>query len=129
MRWNPLVSPKHVKDDLDASLEAGVHSQFRGGVDPAPVAAIAGEPFVVFCQLESYKAKSPSPNGHDLLSLNKIVALMREAKSMPDLCWWIVSVPSYFVWRTAADTACANRPGGSSTSGHVIISAAHSNIM
>ena len=65
------------------------------------------------------------PNGHDLLRLNK---LMREAKSMPDLCWWIVSVPSSFVWLTAADAAWANRPDGSSTSDHVIM-APHPNIL
>ena len=53
---------------------------------------------------------------------------MREAKSMPDLCWWIVSVPSSFVWLTAADAAWANRPDGSSTSGHMIM-AAHPNIL
>ena len=45
------------------------------------------------------------------LNLNKF---MREAKSMPDLCWWIVSVPSSFVWLTAADAAWANRLGASS---------------
>ena len=53
---------------------------------------------------------------------------MREAKSMPDLFWWIVSVPSSFVWLTAADAAWANRPDGSSTSGHVIM-AAHPHIL
>ena len=47
---------------------------------------------------------------------------------MPDLCWWIVSVPSSFVWLTAADAAWTNRPDGSSTSGHVIM-AAHPNIL
>ena len=43
-------------------------------------------------------------------------------------CWWIVSVPSSSVWLTAADAAWANRPDGSSTSGHVIM-AAHPNIL
>ena len=47
---------------------------------------------------------------------------------MPDLSWWIVSVPSSFVWLTAADAAWANPPEGSSTSGDVIISA-QSNIL
>ena len=60
------------------------------------------------------------PGGHDLLSLNK---LMREAKSMPDLCWLIVSVPSSFVWLRAADAAWPNRPDGSSTCGRVIMAA------
>ena len=46
---------------------------------------------------------------------------MREANSMSDLCWWIVSVPSSLVWLTAADAAWANRPDGSSTSGNVIL--------
>ena len=53
---------------------------------------------------------------------------MCEAKSMPDLCRWIVSVPSSFVWLTAADAAWASRPDGLSTSGHVIM-AAHPNIL
>ena len=101
----PVAVPEHVEDDLRAPLEANVHSQFRGGVG----------------QLQWLQ----SLNGHDLLSLNK---LMREAKSMPDLCWWIVSVPSSFVWLTAADAAWANRPHGSSTSGHVIM-AVHSNTL
>ena len=62
------------------------------------------------------QSKSATHNGRDLLGLNK---LMREAKSMPGLCWWIPSVPSP-VWLTAADAAWANRPDGSSTGGHVI---------
>ena len=54
---------------------------------------------------------------------------MREAKSMLDLCWWIVSVPSSFVWLTAADAAWENhRPDGLSTSGDVIM-AAHPNVL
>ena len=53
---------------------------------------------------EILQSRSATPNGHDLLSLNKV---MREAKSMPDLCWWIVSVPSSFVWLAAADAAWA----------------------
>ena len=70
--------------------------------------------------LESCTANQLPPNGHDLLSLNK---LMRESQSMPDLCWWIVSVPSSFVSR-----CLVNRPDGSSASGHVIM-AAHPNIL
>ena len=83
---------------------------------------LQGNPLLSFAILQS---RSATPNGHDLLSLNK---LMREAKSMPDLCWWIVSVPSSFVWLTAADAAWANRCDGSSTRGHVIM-AAHPNIL
>ena len=71
------------------------------------------------------QGRSATPNGHDLLSLTKS---MREAKSMPDICWWIVSVTSSFVWLTAADATWANRPDGPSTSGHVIM-AAHTNIL
>ena len=66
------------------------------------------------------QSRSATRNGHDLLSLNK---LMREAKSMPDLYWWIVSVLSSFVWLTTADGTWTNRPDGSSTSGHVITAA------
>ena len=69
------------------------------------------------------QSRSATPNGHDLSSLNK---LMREAKSMQVLCRWIAPVPSSCVWLTAADAASANRPDGSSTSGHVIM-AAHPN--
>ena len=60
--------------------------------------------------LESCRPGLRLTNCHDLLGLNK---LMREAKSTPDLCWWIVSLPSSFVWLTAADAAWANRPDGS----------------
>ena len=53
---------------------------------------------------------------------------MREAKSMPDVFWWIVSVPSSCVWLTATEAAWAHRPDGSTTSGHAIM-AAHPNIL
>ena len=120
----PVAVPKHVKDDLDAPLETSVHSQFRGGVGQLQWLQLQGNPLLSFAT-GILQSRSATPNGHDLLSLNK---LMREAKSMPDLCWWIVSVPSSFVWLTAADAAWANRPDGSSTSGHVIM-AAHPNIL
>ena len=120
----PVAVPKHVKDDLDAPLEANVHSQFRGGVGQLQWLQLQGNPLLSFAT-GILQSRSATPNGHDLLSLNK---LMREAKYMPDLCWWIVSVPSPFVWLTAADAAWANRPDGSSTRGHVIM-AAHPNIL
>ena len=118
----PVSDPKHLKDDLDAPLEANVHSQFRAGVGQLQWLQMQGNPLLSFAT-GILQSRSATPNGHDLLSLNK---LMRDAKSMPDLCWWIVSVPSSFVWLTAADAAWANRPDGSSTSGHVIM-AAHPN--
>ena len=81
------------------TLEANVHSQFRGDVGQLQWLQLQRKSTLSFATgiLQSMFA---TPNGHDLLSLNK---LMREAKSMPDLCWWIVSVPSSFV--TAADAA------------------------
>ena len=82
-RMEPVDAPKHVKDDLDAPLEANVHSQFRSGVGAMPNR----------CQISA----------------------------------GFVSMPSSFVWLTAADAAWANRPDGSSTSVHVIM-AAHPNI-
>ena len=118
----PVAVPKHVKDDFDAPLEANVHFQFRGGV--GQLQWLQGNPLVSFAT-GVLQSRSATHNGHDLLSLNK---LMREAKSMPDLCWWIVSGPSSFVWLTPADAAWANRPDGSSTSGHAI-KAAHPNIL
>ena len=80
----PVSVPKHVKDDLDAPLEANVHTQFRAGV-----VEMQGNPLQSFAT----GIRSATLDGHDLLSLNK---LMRQAQSMPDLCWWIVSVPSPF---------------------------------
>ena len=120
----PVAVPKHFKDDLDAPMEAGVHSQFRGGVGQLQWLQSQGSPLLSFAT-GILQSKSATPKGHDLLTLNK---LMREAKSMPDLCWWTVSVSPSFVWLTAADAAWANRPGGPSTSGHVIM-AAHPNIL
>ena len=120
----PVVLPKHVNDDLDAPLEANVHSQFRGGVGQLQWLHLQGNPLLSFAT-GSLHSKSATPNGHDLLSFNK---LMREAKPTPDLCWRVGSVPSSFVWLTTADAAWANRPDGSSTSGHVIM-AAHPNIL
>ena len=96
----------------------------RGGVGQLQWLQLQGNPLLSFENV-ILQSRSATPNGYDLLSLNK---LMREAKSMPDLCWWIVSVPSSFVWLTAADAAWANRPDGSSTSGHVIM-AAHPNFL
>ena len=101
-----------------------VHTQFRGGVGRLQWLQLQGNPLLTFAT-GILQSRSATPNGHDLLSLNK---LMREAKSMPDICWWIVSVPSSFVWLTAADPAWTNRPDGSSASGHVIMTA-HPNIL
>ena len=72
----PVADPKHVKDDLDAPLEANVHSQFRGGVGQLQWLQLQGNPLLLFATgiLQSISA---TPNGHDLLSLNK---LLREAK-------------------------------------------------
>ena len=120
----PIVVLKNAKDDLDAPLEANGHS-ISWRCRSASVAAIARKSFVVICHWNPAKQMRTTPNDHDFLSLTK---LMREAKSMPDLCWCFVSVPSSFVWLTAADAAWANRPDGSSTSGHVIM-AAHPNIL
>ena len=86
--------------------------------------AVARTSTLVVCHWNLAKQVCDSQRSRSL-EFNK---LMREAKSMPDLCWWIVSVPSSFVWLTAADAAWANRPDGSSTSGHVIM-AAHPNIL
>ena len=121
----PVAFPKRVKDDLDAPLEANVHSQFRGGVGQLQWLQLKGNPLQSFATGILQSRSATTTNGHDLLSLNK---LMREAKSMTDLCWWIVSVPSSFVWLTAADAAWAYRPDESSTSSHVIM-AAHPNIL
>ena len=85
----PVAVPKHVKDDLDAPLEANVHSQFRGGVGQLQWLQLQGNPLLSFAT-GILQSRSATPNGHVLLSLNK---LMREAKSMTDLCWWNVSVP------------------------------------
>ena len=101
-----------------------VHSQFRADVGQLQWLQMQGNPLLSFAT-GILQSRSATPNGHDLLSLNK---LMREAKSILDLCWWIVSVPSSFVWLTAADAAWANRLDESSTSGHVIM-AAHPNIL
>ena len=122
-KFAQVAVPKHVKDDLDVPLEANVYTQFRGGVGPPQWLQWQGNPLLSFAT-GILQSRSATPNSHDLLSLNK---LMREVKSMLGLCWWIVTVPSTFVWLTAADAAWANRPDGSSTSGHVIM-AAHPNI-
>ena len=119
-----VAVPKHVKDDLDALLEANEHSQFRGGVGHLQWLQLQRNPLLSFAT-GILQSRSATPNGHDLLSLNK---LMREDKSMPELCRWIVSMPSSFVSLTAGDEAWASRPDGSSTSCHVIM-AAHPNIL
>ena len=98
----PIAVPKHVKDDLDAPVEAREVSVSFSGCSRREI---------LCCHLPLESCK-----------------LMREAKSMPDLCRWILSVPSPFVWLTAADVDKANRTHGSFTSGHVIM-AAYPNIM
>ena len=58
-----------------------MHSKFRGGVGQLQLLQSQENPLLLCCllPLESYKSKTATPNGHDLLSLNK---LTREAKSM-----------------------------------------------
>ena len=90
----PVAVPKHVKDDLDDPLEAHVHTQFRGGLGQLQWFQLQGNPLLSFAT-GIFRRSSATPNGHDLLSLKK---LMREATSMLDLRWWIVSVPSSSVW-------------------------------
>ena len=77
----PASVPKHEKDNLDAPLEANVHSQFRAGIGQLQWLQLQGNPLLSFAN-GILQSRSATPNGHDLLSLNK---LMREAKSMPDL--------------------------------------------
>ena len=74
----PVAVPKH----LDAPLEANVHSQFRGGVGQLQWLQLQGNPLLSFAT-GTLQSRSSTPNGHYLLILNK---LMREARSMPDLC-------------------------------------------
>ena len=109
-KMEPVSVPKHVKDDVDAPLEANVHSQFRSGVGLLQWLQMQRNPILSFANI--LHSKSATPNCQDLLILIK---LMR-------------SVRSPFVWLTAANAAWANRPDGSSTTGHVIM-AAHPNIM
>ena len=120
----PVAVPKHAKDDLDAPLEGKRTLSISWCVGQLQWLQLQGNPLLSFAT-GILQSRSATPNGPDLLGLNK---LMREAKSMPDLCWWIVSVPSSFVWLAAADAALPNCRDGSSTSGHVII-AAHPNIL
>ena len=44
----PVSVPKHVKDDLDAPLEANVLSQFRGGVGQLQWLQLQGNPLLSF---------------------------------------------------------------------------------
>ena len=44
----PLAVPKYVKDDLDAPLEANVHSHFRGGVGQLQWLQMQGNPLLSF---------------------------------------------------------------------------------
>ena len=44
----PVSVPKHVKDDLDAPLEANVHSQFRAGVGQLQWLQMQGNPLLSF---------------------------------------------------------------------------------
>ena len=44
----PVAVPKHVKDDLDAPLEANVQSQFRGGIGQHQWFQLQRNPFLSF---------------------------------------------------------------------------------
>ena len=44
----PVAVPKDVKDDLDAPLEAHVHTQFRGGVGQLQWLQLQGNPLLSF---------------------------------------------------------------------------------
>ena len=122
-KMEPVAVPKHVRDDLDAPLEANVHSQFRGGVGQLQWLQLQGNPLLSFATGIS-QSMSATPNGHDLLSFNK---LMREAKSMPDLLVDCVSAV-IFCLAHGRGHSLGKSPDGSSTSGHVIM-AAHPNIL
>ena len=45
----PASVPKHVKDDLEAPLEANVHSQFRAGVGQLQWLQMQGKSTPVVC--------------------------------------------------------------------------------
>ena len=44
----PVAVPKHVKDDLDAPLEANEHSPFLGGVGQLQWLQVQGNPLLSF---------------------------------------------------------------------------------
>ena len=68
----PVAVPKHVEDDLDAPLEADVHSQFRGGVSQLQWLQLQGNPLRSFAT-GILHSKSATSNGHDLMSLNQLM--------------------------------------------------------
>ena len=57
----PVAVPKHVKDDLDAPLEANVHSQFRGGVGQLQWLQMQGNPLLSFAT-GILQSRSATPN-------------------------------------------------------------------
>ena len=120
----PVTVPKHVKHDLDAPLEANVHTQFRGGVGQLQWLQLQGNPLLSFAT-GILQSRSATPNGHGLLSLNK---LMCEAKI--DAGSPLVDCVSAIIicLATAEDAAWANRPDGCSAGGHVIL-VAHPDIL
>ena len=72
LEMGPVAVPKHVKDDLDAPQETSVHSQLRGGVGQLQWLQLQGNPLLSFAT-GVLQSRSATPNGHDLLSLNKLM--------------------------------------------------------
>ena len=119
----PVSVPKHVKDDLDAPLEANVHSQIRGGVGQ-----------LQWLQLQIYVCRLPLESCRADLRLPMFMISWASTNwcAKPNRCW--ISAGGLCQCRhllsgfSGADAAWANGNDRSSTSGHVIM-AAHPNIL
>lgn len=120
----PITIPKIVRSASDNMLDTPMRSAYTGGVGQMQRLEMQGNP-VIPCATSVLESKSAATRGHGALALNK---LMREAKVMSNFTYSIEPVPKRFVWVTMADAACANRPDGASTSGHLAF-AAHPSIL
>ena len=76
-----VAVPKHVKDDLDAPLEANVHSQFRGGVGQLQWLQLQGNPLLRISAGGSCQCRHPLSGSQPRTQLGR-TALMDHPRVM-----------------------------------------------
>ena len=119
-----IAVPKGVREDPGQELGPQLHTQYRGGAGQLQWLQMQGNPALAF-DTSILMSQCSAPKGDDLLALNKVI---RTAKTLRDCSFSIVSMPMRCVFVTLADAAWANRTDGSSTCGHIILTA-HKNIL
>ena len=114
-----IAIPKEMRENLDELLSPNRQSQYRGGIGQLQWLQMQGNPLIAY-ETSLLQVQAAAPNGHHLWNLNKT---MRTAKTYREVYDNVVGMQGKVTWEILADAAWANRPDGSSTSGHLIVAA------